>query len=93
MSEYKYLENFVCSIMSVETGLSEKQEAEAISRSLAKPEVKERLKAELAAALGDKDFSWSHFLDNECCCVFPGTCEEEAREFIVENLWNRIAKV
>jgi hypothetical protein len=93
MSEYKYLENFVCSIMSVQTGLSEEQEAEALFQSLAKPEVKERLKAELEAALGDKDFSWSHFLDNECCCVFPSASEEEAREFIVDNLWNKIAKV
>ena len=49
------------------------------------------LKKEIEMAFSDPDLSWMTLLDNERYCVYPADSEEEAKQYIKERLWNRMA--
>jgi len=90
MVNYQTLQNLLVSVMSVDVGLSEEREEAVLMTSLQKPEYRSRLKEELEEAFTDSNLSWVNLLDNERYCVFSADSEDEARNFIIERIWDKI---
>lgn len=88
---YPQLINFLMSILSVEVGLSEEEEAEAIDSSLQNKILCEQLKAELLAFESNGE-SWMKLLDNDEYCVSPTDSEEEAKQFVMDKFGSRLLK-
>lgn len=93
MDRYPALRNLLMSILSVDVGLSEEREEEALTSSLANQEHRGRLRRELESAFADPDVSWIDLLANEIYCVFSADSEEEAKTYIKSRLWDRIVSI
>jgi hypothetical protein len=93
MEKYPALRNLLMSILSVDVGLSEEREDEALASSLANHEYRGRLRKELECAFVDPDVSWIDLLANEIYCVFSADSEEEAKTYIKSRLWDRIVSI
>jgi len=91
MTDYPILRNLLISVMSVDVGLSEEREEAALTASFANPEYRNKLRQELEAAFLDEKLSWVNLLDNESYCVYPADSEDDAKQFIRDRLWARLA--
>ncbi len=90
MNDYPSLRNLLISIFSVDVGLEESDEIAALERVLSDPIQKAEIESELKQLFKDKSISWSELLENEEYVVYPADDEEDAKEYVIENLWNRV---
>ncbi|QMV15560.1 hypothetical protein [Vibrio spartinae] len=90
MNDYPSLRNLLISIFSVDVGLEESDEIAALERVLSDPIQKAEIESELKQLFKDKSICWSELLENEEYVVYPADDEEDAKEYVIENLWSRV---
>lgn len=90
MKNYPSLRNLLISIFSVDVGLEESDEIAALDRVLSDGSQREEIEAELRQLFQDEAISWSEFLENDEYVVYPADDENDAKEYVVDNLWNRV---
>lgn len=90
MKNYPSIRNLLTSIFSVDVGLEEKDEMAALERVLSDPAQRAEIEEELRQLFQDDSISWSELLENDEYVVYPADDEEDAKEYVVENLWNRV---
>lgn len=90
MKNYPSIRNLLVSIFSVDVGLEECDEIAALDRVLSDDSQREEVENELRQLFKDGTISWSEFLDNDEYVVYPADDEGDAKEYVVENLWNRV---
>ena len=90
MKSYPSLKNLLISIFSVDVGLEENDEIAALERVLSDPPQRAEIEEELRQLFQDFSISWSKLLDNDEYVVYPADDEEDAKEYVVESLWNRV---
>ena len=90
MKNYPSLRNLLISIFSVDVGLEESEERAALERVLSDPAQRTDIEQELRQLFHDTSISWSELLENDEYVVYPADDEEDAKEYVVESLWNRV---
>lgn len=90
MKNYPSLRNLLISIFSVDVGLVESEEIAALERVLSDPVQRADIEEELRQLFHDASISWSELLENDEYVVYPADDEEDAKEYVVESLWNRV---
>jgi lipopolysaccharide assembly outer membrane protein LptD (OstA) len=90
MNNYPSLRNLLISIFSVDVGLNETEEVAAFERVLSDNSQRREIEVELRQLFQDGVVSWVEFLENDEYVVYPADDEEDAKEYVVENLWNRV---
>jgi hypothetical protein len=93
VTDYPILRNLLVSVMSVDVGLSEEREEAALVASFANLEYRNKLRQELEAAFLDESLSWVELLDNESYCVYSADSEDDAKQFMRDRLWARLASL
>ncbi|MEM9103947.1 MAG: hypothetical protein AAGB12_16685 [Pseudomonadota bacterium] len=88
--KYKYIENFLGSIFSVQTGLSEDEEEAMLESVLRDEKHLSVLEKEFTEAFLDPDISWSALLCNERYEVYESDDEEDAKDYVVEYFWKKL---
>lgn len=90
MTNYPFLKNLLISIFSVDVGLEESSEIAALGRVLSNPSQKLKIEEELRQLFQDTTISWSDLLDNDEYVVYPADNEDDAKKYIIDNLWSRV---
>ncbi|PCJ30997.1 MAG: hypothetical protein COA99_17565 [Moraxellaceae bacterium] len=90
MEHYPSLRNLFISIFSVDAGLEEDDEIAALIRVLNDPVQRKEIEGELKQLFQDDAISWTEFLENDDYVVYPADDEEDAKEYVIESLWNRV---
>ena len=90
MKNYPTLRNLLISVFSVDVGLEENEEIAALERMLSDPAQRTEIEGELRQLFQDTSTSWSELLENDEYVVYPADDEEDAKEYVVESLWNRV---
>lgn len=90
MSKYDAIHNLLISIFSVDIGLDEAEETAALSRVLNDPLQKKEIEKQLRALFEDPNVSWVNLLDNNDYTVYPADDDEDAKEFVIDILWNKV---
>jgi len=90
MKNYPTLRNLLISVFSVDVGLEESEEIAALERVLSDPAQRTEIEGELRQLFQDATISWSELLENDEYVVYPADDEEDAKEYVVESLWNRV---
>jgi len=90
MKNYPSLKNLLISIFSVDVGLEESDEIAALERVLSDDSQRGEIENELKQLFQDEAISWSEILENDEYVVYPADDENDAKEYVVENLWNRV---
>lgn len=90
MVNYPSLRNLFISIFSVDVGLEENDEIAALNRVLNDVNQREEIESELRLLFQDDTISWSELLENDDYVVYPADDEDDAKEYVVESLWNRV---
>lgn len=90
MKNYPTLRNLLISVFSVDVGLEESEEMAALERVLSEPSQRTEIEGELRQLFQDATISWSELLENDEYVVYPADDEEDAKEYVVESLWNRV---
>jgi hypothetical protein len=90
MKNYPSLRNLLISIFSVDVGLSESEEAEALERVLADISQRKEIEDELRQLFQDEAVSWVELLENDEYVAYPADDEEDAKEYVIEYLWSRV---
>lgn len=90
MKNYPTLRNLLISIYSVDVGLEESEEIAALERVLGDPAQRAEIEGELRQLFQDTSISWSELLENDEYVAYPADDEDDAKEYVVESLWNRV---
>ncbi|ADZ92708.1 hypothetical protein [Marinomonas mediterranea] len=90
MKNYPSLRNLLISIFSVDVGLEESDEIAALDSVLNDPVQRADIEDELRQLFQDSSISWSDLLENDEYVVYPADDEVDAKEYVVESLWNRV---
>jgi hypothetical protein len=90
MKNYPSIRNLLISIFSVDVGLEESEELAALERVLSDSAQRAEIEQELRQLFHDDSISWSELLENDEYVVYPADDEEDAKDYVVENLWNRV---
>ncbi|MEX0732143.1 MAG: hypothetical protein WED00_15660 [Aquisalimonadaceae bacterium] len=90
MKNYPSIRNLLTSIFSVDVGLEEKDEMAALERVLSDPAQRAEIEEELRQLFQDDSISWSELLENDEYVVYPADDEEDAKDYVIESLWNRV---
>ena len=90
MKNYPSLRNLLISIFSVDVGLEENEEIAALERVLNDLAQRADIEKELRQLFQDASISWTELLENDEYVVYPADDEEDARNYVVETLWDRI---
>jgi lipopolysaccharide assembly outer membrane protein LptD (OstA) len=90
MESYPTLKNLLISVFSVDVGLEESEELAALERVLSDPTQRTEIEAELRQLFQDATISWSELLENDEYVVYPADDDEDAKEYVIESLWNRV---
>ncbi|GGB22084.1 hypothetical protein [Agarivorans gilvus] len=90
MKSYSTLRNLLISVFSVDVGLEENEEIEALERVLSDSSQRMEIEGELRQLFQDTSISWSELLENDEYVVYPADDEADAKAYVVESLWNRV---
>lgn len=90
MPDFPVIRNLLVSVFSVDVGLTETEEREALDRMLRDVTQRAEIEAELAALFRDNSISLQALLDNEEYVAYPADNEEDARSFITSKIWNHV---
>lgn len=90
MANYPFLKNLLISIFSVDVGLEENSEIATLERILSNPSQKLKIEEELKRLFQDTTISWPDLLDNDEYVVYPADNEDDAKKYIIDNLWRKV---
>jgi hypothetical protein len=84
-----YIENLLSTVFSSDVGLSDSAISRALADIIANPDKRELygLRDELKKMLNSEQTDWINLLDNDKFEVVMTESQEEARQFIVDNVW------
>ena len=84
-----YLENLLATVFSADVGLSDSGIAHILANIRANPDRRELggLREELQEMFSSVDTDWVGLLDNDKSEVMMADSQEEARQFIFDNVW------
>lgn len=88
MKNYPAIRNLLISIFSVDVGFEESDEIAALERVLCDPAQRADIKEELRQLFQDDSTSWIELLENDDYVVYPADSEDDAKEYVIEHLWN-----
>ncbi|WP_084193256.1 hypothetical protein [Vibrio aerogenes] len=60
-----------------------------MNRILSDHNQRNKIEEELISLFQDKEISLVDFLDNDECVVYPADDEEDAKEYIMEEIWSK----
>lgn len=60
----------------------------ALERVLGDPTQRAEIKEELRQLIQDEPTSWIELLENDDYVVYPADSEDDAKEYVIEHLWN-----
>ncbi|MDP2571621.1 hypothetical protein Q8W40_05475 [Vibrio penaeicida] len=84
------IRNLFTFIFSVDVGLETSDEIVLFERVLSEPIQRAEIEEELMKLFRDPSISWSMLLENDDYVVYPANDEEDARDYVVETLLNRV---
>ena len=90
MSKYPLTINVLESVLSVDVGLSESEEYECLKRMFDTSEKRKPLKLELENLLSDPTIDLVELLDNDVYTAYPADDYQDAKQFIIDSIWNRV---
>lgn len=88
MKNYPAIRNLLISVFSVDVGFDESDELAALERVLGDPAQRAEIKEELRQLFQDELTSWIELLENDDYVVYPADSEDDAKEYVIEHLWN-----
>ncbi len=81
------------SLFSVDVGLEEAAAKAALINWLSEQQRRQQLSSELQALMQDNEISLVELLDNSEFVVYPADDEQDARQYILETLWQPLMKM
>jgi hypothetical protein len=90
MNNYPSIRNLLISVFSVDVGLEENEEIAALERVLSDESQRTEIEYELRQLFQDKNISWMELLENDEYVVYPADDEDDAKEYVIAALWNRV---
>ncbi|MDP2571615.1 hypothetical protein Q8W40_05435 [Vibrio penaeicida] len=90
MENYPSIRNLFISIFSVDVGLETSDEIALFERVLSDPIQRAEIEKDLMKLFRDPSISWLMLLENDDYVVYPADNEEDARDYVVDTLWNSV---
>ncbi|BCG25664.1 hypothetical protein TUM18999_38550 [Pseudomonas tohonis] len=90
MQNYSLIRNLLESIFSVDVGLDENGARAALGRVLNDERQRAKIESELHRLFSDQSVVWMELLDNDSYVVYPADDEDDAKNYMVEILWDRV---
>ncbi|CCN69729.1 hypothetical protein [Vibrio nigripulchritudo] len=90
MTSYPSIRNLLMSLFSVDVGLETGDDIALFEQVLSDPAQRTEIERELRQLFREPFISWSELVDNDDYVAYPADDEKDAREYVVETLWNRV---